>query len=85
MRLKSATGFPMTHPSPILEVENLTVNRDGEVVIENANFSISKGDYVGIVGPNGGGKTTLLNAVLNFLPASKGQINVPCPRKEMMP
>ncbi|MGD6850885.1 MAG: metal ABC transporter ATP-binding protein [Candidatus Bathyarchaeia archaeon] len=66
----------MTSPSNILEVENLTVNRDGEAVIENANFSISKGDYVGIVGPNGGGKTTLLNAVLNFLPTANGQIRL---------
>ena len=68
----------MTHPSPILDVENLTVNRDGEVVIENANFSISKGDYVGIVGPNGGGKTTLILALLNFLPHTKGTIKLLC-------
>jgi zinc transport system ATP-binding protein len=66
----------MTHPSPILEVENLTVNRNGETVVENANFSINKGDYVGIVGPNGGGKTTLLNAVLNFLPPVNGRVSL---------
>lgn len=66
----------MTHPIPILEIEDLTIKRNGEVVIENANFSINKGDYVGIVGPNGGGKTTLLNAILNFLPMTKGQIRL---------
>ncbi len=66
----------MTHLSPILQVEDLTVSRSGELVIENANFSINRGDYVGIVGPNGGGKTTLINAILNFLPVSRGQIRL---------
>jgi len=46
----------MPQITPILEVKNLTVNRDGEKVIENANFSVNQGDYVGMVGPNGGGK-----------------------------
>ncbi|MGE5556350.1 MAG: metal ABC transporter ATP-binding protein [Methanocella sp.] len=64
----------MAQVSPILEVKNLTVNRNGEAVIENADFKINRGDYVGIVGPNGGGKTTLLNAILNFLPIASGQI-----------
>ncbi len=66
----------MSQVSPILEVKNLFVSRESEHVIEDANFSINKGDYVGIVGPNGGGKTTLLNAILNFLPISKGSINL---------
>jgi zinc transport system ATP-binding protein len=66
----------MNSLSPILEVENLAVNRNGESVIENANFSINRGDYVGIVGPNGGGKTTLINAILHFLPISSGQIRL---------
>jgi zinc transport system ATP-binding protein len=45
-------------------------------VIENTNFSVNQGDYVGIVGPNGGGKTTLLSAILNFLPISSGSISL---------
>ncbi len=66
----------MTQTPPILEVENLTVHRSGEVVVDHANLSINKGDYVGVVGPNGGGKTTLLSAILNFLPTSSGQIRL---------
>jgi zinc transport system ATP-binding protein len=61
---------------PVLEVKNLDVNRDGERVIENANFSVNPSDYVGIVGPNGGGKTTLLSAILNFLPITNGSIRL---------
>ncbi len=66
----------MPQTTPILEVKNLGVHRGGENVIENANFSIYQGDYVGVVGPNGGGKTTLLSAILNFLPLSNGFISL---------
>jgi zinc transport system ATP-binding protein len=65
--------MPQTNP-PILEVKDLTVNRTGQLVIQKANFSVNKGDYVGIVGPNGGGKTTLILALLNFLPHTEGTI-----------
>jgi zinc transport system ATP-binding protein len=66
----------MPQITPILELKDVTLNRDGEKIIENADFSIDQGDYVGIVGPNGGGKTTLLNAILNFLPISSGSISL---------
>jgi zinc transport system ATP-binding protein len=58
----------------ILEVKGLNVTRNGTPVIENAAFTINRGDYVGIVGPNGGGKTTLLSAILGFLPHTAGSI-----------
>jgi zinc transport system ATP-binding protein len=66
----------MPQTVPVLEVKNLDVNRDGERVIEDANFSVNPSDYVGIVGPNGGGKTTLLSAILNFLPVTNGSIRL---------
>jgi zinc transport system ATP-binding protein len=61
---------------PALEVSNLHVARSNFSVIEDANFTIQRGDYVGIVGPNGGGKTTLLLALLNLLPRTKGTIRL---------
>jgi zinc transport system ATP-binding protein len=66
----------MKEKTPVLEVSNLYVNRVNSVVIENANFSIRQGDYVGIVGPNGGGKTTLLLALLSILPKTEGSIRL---------
>jgi len=66
----------MHQTNPVLEVKNLNVSRSGEQVIEDANFQINQGDYVGIVGPNGGGKTTLLSVILNFLPLTKGSIRL---------
>jgi zinc transport system ATP-binding protein len=66
----------MKEKSSILEVSNLYVNRSDSLVIEHADFTIHRGDYVGIVGPNGGGKTTLLLALLNILPRTKGTIRL---------
>ena len=59
---------------PILEVSSLQVDRSNSVVIEDANFTIRRGDYVGVVGPNGGGKTSLILALLNLLPRTGGTI-----------
>jgi zinc transport system ATP-binding protein len=66
----------MPQPVPVLEVKDLDVSRGGELVIQQANFAVQQGDYVGIVGPNGGGKTTLLSSILNFLPYSCGLIRL---------
>jgi zinc transport system ATP-binding protein len=64
----------MSGQAPPIRVENLEVKRGGAIVIEKANFTIESGDFVGIVGPNGGGKTTLVQAMLGLLPRSKGEI-----------
>ena len=66
----------MKEKTPILEVSNLHVNRSNSVVIEDANFTIHKGDYIGMVGPNGGGKTSLILALLNILPRTEGTIRL---------
>ena len=66
----------MQEKIPVLEVSDLHVARSNSVVIEDANFTIHQGDYVGIVGPNGGGKTTLLLALLNILPKTSGTIRL---------
>lgn len=60
--------------SAVLEVRDLYVNRSNALVIEDANFTIHRGDFVGIVGPNGGGKTTLLLALLKLVSRERGSI-----------
>lgn len=59
---------------PIIEVHNLDIERSNSMAIEHATFTINRGDYVGIVGPNGGGKTTLLLALLRIIPYKNGTI-----------
>lgn len=61
---------------PVLEFKNVDIAREKDLIIQNATFSINASDYIGIVGPNGGGKTTLLLAILGFLPIKKGSIRL---------
>ncbi|MCK4718401.1 MAG: metal ABC transporter ATP-binding protein [Thermoplasmata archaeon] len=65
-----------TNTAPVLEARDLDIVRSGDVAIRGANFSIEKGDYVGIVGPNGGGKSSLLLAALGIIPYLKGTIRL---------
>ena len=49
---------------------------DGEAVLEDIQFEMFTGDYVGIIGPNGGGKTTLIKVILGLLPVMRGSVSV---------
>ncbi|WP_457621057.1 metal ABC transporter ATP-binding protein [Persephonella sp.] len=60
----------------ILEVEDLSVKINERIIIENITFSIEKGEIIAIVGPNGGGKTTLIKAILGFIPPYTGSIKL---------
>ena len=56
----------------ILSVSNLSVNRSGNEVIHDINLTITCGEFVGIVGPNGGGKSTLMLTILGILKPRTG-------------
>ncbi|MGQ9759469.1 MAG: metal ABC transporter ATP-binding protein [Candidatus Methanomethylicaceae archaeon] len=60
----------------VIEVRNLNVSRSGSIVVKDASFDVVRGDYVGIVGPNGGGKTTLLLAILGQVPRVSGTVKI---------
>lgn len=45
-------------------------------VLKDVSFSINEGEYLGIIGPNGGGKTTLLQLILGFLSPTKGSLKI---------
>lgn len=57
-----------------LTVKNLTIGYNSKEVISKLNFSISKGDYLYILGENGSGKTTLLKTLLHLLKPISGSI-----------
>ncbi len=59
-----------------LNVKNLYVNYSGITVLENICFSIQEKEFVGIIGPNGGGKTTLLKAILGLIDVASGEIRI---------
>jgi len=57
----------------ILEVTDLSVELEGEKIINNLSFDVKRGDILTILGPNGAGKTVLLKTLLELLPY-KGEI-----------
>lgn len=66
----------MSVKSNAIEVEKLCFRYNGQSVLENINCTVEEGSYVGVLGPNGGGKTTLLKLMLGLLTPSEGKITV---------
>lgn len=65
------------HTKNIIETKNISFSYNGkENVLENISFAIHQGDYIGFVGPNGGGKTTLLKIMLNLLAPNIGTVKL---------
>lgn len=61
---------------PIVKFENVNFSYQDTLILENVSLQILPGEFVGIIGPNGGGKTTLLKLILGFLKPSTGIIEV---------
>ncbi|WP_051284461.1 metal ABC transporter ATP-binding protein [Nisaea denitrificans] len=63
----------MLKASPtLLEVSDLTVLRNGRPVLDKISFSLGSGEIMSVIGPNGGGKTTLLRVILGLLTPDSG-------------
>ncbi len=59
-----------------VEVKNLYFKYDKEWVLEDINFELEDKKFMAVIGPNGGGKTTLLKLLLGFLTPTKGEIKI---------
>jgi zinc transport system ATP-binding protein len=64
----------MTTSPVCIEVKNVSFSYNGLPVLTNINFSVKEGEYLGIIGPNGGGKTTLLKIILGLLKPTSGEV-----------
>jgi zinc/manganese transport system ATP-binding protein len=62
--------------APAVELDAVTLTRDGRVVLRDVDVSIQAGEFVGVFGPNGAGKTTLLHAIVGLLRPSSGSVRV---------
>tara|TARA_B100001758_G_C18382434_1_gene598034 strand:+ start:82 stop:873 length:792 start_codon:yes stop_codon:yes gene_type:complete len=62
------------HTDSLLVVENLSVSRSKKVVLDKVSLTIKRGEFVGLVGPNGGGKTTFLLTILGILKSNQGHV-----------
>jgi zinc transport system ATP-binding protein len=58
----------------LVEIRNLSAGYGQNIVLRDVNLTIRQFDFIGVIGPNGGGKTTLLKALLGLIPAMAGEI-----------
>ena len=74
-----AEGRPVAVPAgggrePMLEVDHAVLRFGGVVALNDVNFTIYKGEILGLIGPNGAGKTTLFNAVTGVYSLTEGEV-----------
>jgi PrtD family type I secretion system ABC transporter len=71
-----AEGMRLSLPHKTLSVSELSVAVPDQsaVLMENASFTLKAGDALGIIGPSGGGKTSLLKGLLDLWPATNGEV-----------
>jgi len=60
----------------VITLENLCFSYENTPILENVSFTVDKGSINAIIGPNGGGKTTLLKLLLGLLKPSSGSITI---------
>lgn len=61
---------------PIFDVKNLNFNVRGQSILSNISLEIYNGEYVAIIGPNGGGKTTLIRILLGLDTPTEGSVKL---------
>lgn len=64
------------HSESVVDVEHLNFSYQDFPVLRDVSFRVNAGEFVGIIGPNGGGKTTLLKIIMGFLKPNSGKISV---------
>ena len=60
----------------VISIRHLWAGYEREQVLEDINLTVYEGDFIGLIGPNGGGKTTLLRVLLGLLPFTRGEVQV---------
>jgi zinc transport system ATP-binding protein len=58
----------------LLEMNSVSASYDTSIVLRDVDFKVHENDFIGVIGPNGGGKTTLLKVILGLLKPVKGTV-----------
>ena len=58
----------------LFEMHSLSASYGANVVLQDVDFKVNENDFIGVIGPNGGGKTTLLKVILGLLKPAKGKM-----------
>lgn len=62
--------------TPVVKIENLVKRYKDIIAIDHFNLTINQGEILGLLGPNGSGKTTTINCILSLLSYDKGTVQV---------
>lgn len=65
-----------TSSCAVLEINNLSKNFGSKYILKDLNLTLKKGKVLGVLGPNGQGKTTLLNIISGLFKASHGEVRI---------
>ena len=60
----------------VIKIKDVWVQYNGVPVLEGVSLSVERGDFLGVIGPNGGGKTTLLKVILGLITQQRGKVSI---------
>jgi len=60
----------------VIDIKHLSFAYDKQMILEDINLSVEEKDFLAIIGPNGGGKSTLLKLILGINPLKNGSISI---------
>ena len=69
-------GASVSERREVISLRNLWAGYEHEQVLEDVNLSVYEGDFIGLIGPNGGGKTTLVKVLLGLLTPMRGKVRI---------
>ena len=64
------------NPFPAIEVRNVSFSYGDASVLSDVSFSVAAGEFLAIIGPNGGGKSTLMKLIVGLLKPSRGEVRL---------
>jgi len=73
----------MVKGKPLIQIRDLEAGYQGNTVLTKVSLTIMDGDFIGIIGPNGGGKTTLIKVLMGLLKPSRGSVEYLMDRSEI--
>ena len=60
--------------NPIIQLTDISASYDEKTVLSHVNLTVYERDFLGVIGPNGGGKTTLIKIILGLLKPASGSV-----------
>ena len=62
--------------APAIQLDHVSFGYNGRTILDQVNLAIQRGDFMGMIGPNGGGKTTLIKLILGLIKPDSGTIHI---------